>query len=51
MLADGLRLAACVWDRWSPIHIIMTTGKVRPSTIPANALFIPKAYLGRNGRD
>jgi CheY-like chemotaxis protein len=44
---DGLRLAACVRDRWPPVHIIITTGKVRPQEIPANALFIPKPYIGR----
>lgn len=43
---DGLKLAAFVRDRWPPIHIIVTTGKSRPETIPANALFIPKPYLG-----
>ena len=42
---DGLKLAAAVRDRWPPIHIIITTGKARPMTIPANALFIPKPYL------
>jgi two-component system, response regulator PdtaR len=44
---DGLKLAACVRDRWPPIHIIITTGDARPSEIPANALFIPKPYVGR----
>jgi CheY-like chemotaxis protein len=44
---DGLKLAACVRDRWPPIHIIITTGNPRPLEIPANALFIPKPYLGR----
>jgi DNA-binding NtrC family response regulator len=44
---DGLKLAACVRDRWPPIHIIITTGNARPSEIPANALFIPKPYVGR----
>ena len=44
---DGLRLAACVRDRWPPVQIIITTGKSRPEVIPANALFIPKPYLGR----
>jgi CheY-like chemotaxis protein len=24
---DGLKLAACVRDRWPPVHIIITTGK------------------------
>jgi CheY-like chemotaxis protein len=43
---DGLKLAACVRDRWPPIHIIITTGNARPREIPANALFIPKPYLG-----
>ena len=42
---DGLKLAAAVRDRWPPIHIIITTGKARPMTIPANAFFIPKPYL------
>ena len=44
---DGLKLAACVRDRWPPIHIIITTGKARPLEIPANAIFIPKPYLGQ----
>jgi hypothetical protein len=30
------------------VHIIITTGKARPLTIPANALFIPKPYLAPN---
>jgi CheY-like chemotaxis protein len=45
---DGLKLAAAVRDRWPPVHIIITTGKARPMNIPANALFIPKPYLGEN---
>lgn len=45
---DGLKLAAAVRDRWPPVHIIITTGKVRPMTIPANALFLPKPYLVQN---
>ncbi|WLB24247.1 response regulator [Bradyrhizobium japonicum] len=44
---DGLKLAAAVRDRWPPVHIIITTGKVRPLEIPANALFIPKPYVGK----
>ena len=44
---DGLKLAAAVRDRWPPVHIIITTGKSRPAEIPANAMFIPKPYLGR----
>jgi CheY-like chemotaxis protein len=45
---DGLKLAAVVRDRWPPIHIIITTSKVRPLEIPANALFIAKPYVGKN---
>jgi DNA-binding NtrC family response regulator len=44
---NGLKLAACVRDRWPPVHIIITTGKAWPQEIPANALFIPKPYLSR----
>jgi two-component system, response regulator PdtaR len=45
---NGLRLAAAVRDRWPPIHIIITTGKTRPETMPIDALFIPKPYIGSN---
>jgi hypothetical protein len=45
---DGLKLAAAVRDRWPPVHIIITTGKVRPLEFPANVLFIPKPYVGEN---
>jgi CheY-like chemotaxis protein len=41
---DGLKLAAYVRDRWPPVHIIVTSGKSRPLTIPANALFLAKPY-------
>jgi two-component system, response regulator PdtaR len=44
---DDLKLAACVRDRWPPIHIIITTGKAKPLEILVNALFIPKPYVGR----
>jgi CheY-like chemotaxis protein len=42
---NGLKLAAAVRDRWPPVHIIITSGKLRPLEIPANALFIPKPYV------
>src|SRR4051794_1833611 len=45
---DGLKLAAAVRERWPPVHIIITTGKVRPLEIPANSIFIPKPYVGEN---
>ena len=41
---DGVRLAALVRDRWPPIHIILTSGHLRPKQedLPANSLFFPK---------
>ena len=45
---DGLKLAGAVRDRWPPVHIIITSGKIRPMEIPANALFIPKPYVSEN---
>jgi CheY-like chemotaxis protein len=43
---DGLKLAAFVNDRWPPVHIMITTGRSKPLSLPPNALFIPKPYLG-----
>jgi CheY-like chemotaxis protein len=45
---DGLKLAAFVNDRWPPVHIIVTTGRAKPLSLPPNALFIAKPYLGSN---
>jgi CheY-like chemotaxis protein len=45
---NGMKLAAAVRERWPPIHIIVTSGKGRPSELPARVLFIPKPYIGRN---
>jgi CheY-like chemotaxis protein len=41
---DGVRLAALVRDRWHPIHIILTSGHLRPKQedLPSNSLFFPK---------
>jgi CheY-like chemotaxis protein len=43
---NGLSLAATVRDRWPPIKIIVTSGRVcRPDAdIPGDALFMPKPY-------
>ena len=43
---DGMRLAACIRDRWPPINIIVTSGHVAASEIelPARAVFFPKPY-------
>ena len=43
---DGMRLAACIRDRWPPIDIILTSGKARPqaAALPTRAVFFPKPY-------
>lgn len=43
---DGLLLAAVVRDRWPPIALLITSGKVSPRTsdMPTGARFISKPY-------
>lgn len=43
---DGLKLAACIHDRWPPIHILITSGQVTPTAanLPAQAVFMAKPY-------
>jgi CheY-like chemotaxis protein len=43
---DGLKLAAAVRDRWPPVALLITSGKVRPPAddMPTGARFIPKPY-------
>jgi DNA-binding NtrC family response regulator len=43
---DGIKLAACIRDRWPPIEIIITSGKPWPRgvTLPHDAVFLPKPY-------
>lgn len=43
---DGIKLAACIRDRWPPIAIIITSGKPWPSgvTLPHQAVFFSKPY-------
>ena len=43
---DGIRLAACISDRWPPIEIIVTSGKPIPkgATLPPRSVFFPKPY-------
>ena len=45
---DGLTLAAAIRERWPPIHVLITSGKVVAVDIdlPRDARFIPKPYLG-----
>jgi CheY-like chemotaxis protein len=42
---DGLRLGAVVRDRWPPVRIIVTSGKVHPGIerLP-DGVFLPKPY-------
>lgn len=43
---NGLKLAATVHDRWPPIKIIVTSGRVvvRKRDLPQDAQFLPKPY-------
>ncbi|WP_254603096.1 response regulator [Sphingomonas bacterium] len=43
---DGLKLAACIRDRWPPIHIIVTSGHRKPADgdLPAGSMFFAKPY-------
>jgi CheY-like chemotaxis protein len=45
---DGLKLARFVRDRWPPIKIIATSGRVvaGDDDLPAGSLFLPKPYRG-----
>jgi DNA-binding NtrC family response regulator len=43
---DGVKLAACVRDRWPPVDIILTSGHFRSKEVrvPERGLFFPKPY-------
>jgi CheY-like chemotaxis protein len=43
---DGLKLARFVRDRWPPIKIVATSGRVmvREDDLPAGSVFLPKPY-------
>ena len=43
---DGLLLAAVVRNRWPPVALLVTSGKIRPpsSDMPTGARFISKPY-------
>jgi CheY-like chemotaxis protein len=47
---DGLKLAACIRNRWPPIEVIITSGKplLAGTTLPARAVFIPKPFDVKN---
>jgi CheY-like chemotaxis protein len=43
---DGLKLAAAVRNRWPPIMIVATSGRVKlgPGDLPEGGRFLPKPY-------
>jgi CheY-like chemotaxis protein len=43
---DGIKLAACIRDRWPPIDIIIVSGRPFPASahLPERAVFFPKPY-------
>jgi two-component system, response regulator PdtaR len=43
---DGLKLARFVRDRWPPIKIVATSGRVHieDDDLPAGSVFLPKPY-------
>jgi CheY-like chemotaxis protein len=45
---DGLKLARFVRNRWPPIKIVATSGRVRigDGDLPAGSVFLPKPYRG-----
>jgi CheY-like chemotaxis protein len=47
---DGMKLAACIRDRWPPIMIVLTSGHHHAPDVsmPAHSLFFPKPYRERD---
>lgn len=45
---DGLKLAATIRDRWPPIALIVTSGRlvVQPQELPERGRFLAKPYNG-----
>ena len=45
---DGMRLAAVIRDRWPPVELIVTSGrvKVEQEQLPERGQFLPKPYTG-----
>jgi CheY-like chemotaxis protein len=45
---DGLKLARFVRDRWPPIKILATSGRVRVGAqeLPVGSVILPKPYRG-----
>ena len=47
---DGMKLAALIRERWPPIELILTSGKLalRPEDMPARGVFLSKPYRERD---
>jgi two-component system, response regulator PdtaR len=47
---DGLKLAKAIRDRWPPVRLIVTSGKmvVKEADLPEGGRFIPKPYNMRS---
>lgn len=47
---DGMKLAACIRDRWPPIMIILTSGQhsAPEVSMPADSIFFSKPYKERD---
>jgi CheY-like chemotaxis protein len=41
---DGLALAMVIRDRWPPIAIIITSGRVRPEALTESMAYVAKPY-------
>lgn len=50
---DGMALAACIRDRWPPVSIIITSGRIlaRDVVLPAGGVFLAKPYGARELTD
>lgn len=47
---DGMKLAALIRERWPPIELILTSGKLvpQPEEMPARGVFFSKPYRDRD---
>jgi CheY-like chemotaxis protein len=45
---DGLELAGIVHNRWPPIALVVTSGRIfmKPHDLPGRGCFLPKPYSG-----
>jgi two-component system, response regulator PdtaR len=41
---DGIKLARAIRDRWPPVELIVTSGRVAANELPPRAKFMPKPY-------